>query len=268
MTKVNPLSEKVVMVTRSAEQAEGFAKLLEKEGAIPFLFPTIKTVPVEPDERANEVLSQIENFNAIVFTSVNSVKWFLNILDKGGIRFPERAKIAAVGAATAAYLSSLGFTVDIIPSEYVAESLVESIGKQLSSGSRVLIPRARITREVIGPELEKMGFLVNELIAYETVPDDTRVNEAVTALKKDMVDAVTFTSGSTVKNFFLLLSDKIDLRKVLSSVVIAVIGPITAKAVREANFEVDVIPEEYTMPGMIEALKAYFSKSSKAGKSL
>lgn len=264
--KVKSLSGKVVMVTRSAEQAEGFAKLLQKEGAVPFLFPTIKTVPVAPDKETKEALTDLESFDVVVFASVNSVRWLLSMLDKENIEFPEGIKIAAVGAATAAYLSSLGYTVDIIPSEYIAESLVDAVGRQLPPGGKVLIPRAKVTREVVGPELKKRGFSVSEVITYETIPDDSQVNEAVEALEREMVDAVTFTSGSTVKNFYQLLSGKIDIGKALNGVVIAVIGPITAKAVEEVGLEVNVIPEEYTMPGMIEALKAYFSKSSKADR--
>lgn len=262
------LSGKVIMITRSAEQSKGFAQLLENEGAIPFLFPTIKTVPVEPDEDTKRILKEINDFNAVVFTSVNAVKWFFKLLEKINVSFPSEIDIAAVGASTAAYLSSLGFKVDIIPSEYVAESLVEAIEKQLPKGGNVLIPRAKVTREVIGPELREKGFLVTEVITYETVPDNSCVESAVDALKRRSIDAVTFTSGSTVKNFYSLISAKIDIKEALDGVAVAVIGPVTAKAARELGLKVDVIPEEYTVPGLIEALKSYFAKSLRFNKNL
>lgn len=260
----NPLSGKVVMVTRAKQQSRGFAKLLVKENAVPFLFPTIKTVPVELDEETMNTIQSLSEFDLVIFSSTNSVKYFFKLLEENGIEFPfGDISVAAVGPSTSAYLAKIGIETRIIPDEYISESLIDVICKSVSTESRVLVPRPKVTRKVIASELKKRGFFAKEIIIYETVADDSRVLQAKEAFENLEIDALTFTSGSTAKNFVSLLTGRLDLEKVLKDVVVVAIGPATAKKAESVGLRVDVVPEDYTVPGMIEALKNFYLENEK-----
>lgn len=256
------LNGKVVMITRALDQSKGFAKLLEKEGAIPFLFPTIKTrlIELSPDEE--RIIENIDSFDCVVFSSVNVVKYFFSLLETKGLELPKSVEVAAVGPSTAALLTTRGIDVDLVPDEYIADSLVEALAKSLYPNSKVLIPRARVTREVLAPELERRGFVVQELVIYETLPDESIVEKAIEALKNGKVDAITFTSGSTVKNFCKLVKRHISIEEALDGLVVATIGPATAKAAFNCGIKVDLTPKEYTIAGLIDSLKEHFAKKA------
>lgn len=256
----NPLKDKTIVITRALEQAAGFAELLEKEGAVPFLFPTIRLETVFPSEGEIDRLRQTGQFDVILFTSANAVKHFFAVLDKSKIDVKKtQAEIAAVGPSTAAYLSSMGLSVSIVPDEYIAGSLKDLIIKTIPRSSRILIPRAEKVSREIGRELAVEGYDVTELVVYRNVADESRVDSAVEYFSRHHIDAVTFTSGSTARNFVRLLENRIDLRKFFSHTAVAVIGPSTASVCRQLGLRVDVMPEDYTIPGLVDALKSFFA---------
>ena len=263
------LAGRTIMVTRALDQSAGFAKQLETRGAIPFLFPTIKTVPVDLDADAVDALRNLSMFDCVVFTSANGVRYFFEALERAGVDpgALEFVEVASVGTATAAALTTRGVTVSIIPEQFIAESLAEALAEQLPPASRILIPRPRKTRETLGPELVERGFDVREIVLYETVPDDSRVDAAAQALRAGRIDAITFTSGSTARNFVNLLRERIDLEAILEHVVVAVIGPATARVAEDVGLRVDVMPDENTTAAMIEALEKHFrARSSSRGQ--
>lgn len=258
--KSAPLKGKTIVITRALDQAHGFAELLKKEGANPFLFPTIKLETVYPDEDELRALKNPDSFDLILFTSANAVRHFFAVLEKSGMDAASlEADVAAVGPSTAALLSSLGFNVSIIPDEYLAGSLKEAVVKAIPRGSRLLIPRARKVSREIGSELREEGYVVTEMVVYQNVPDRSRVEEAVQFFTEKNVDAVTFTSGSTARNFVTLLENRLNLDEFFAATAVAVIGPSTAKVCEKLGIRVDVIPEDYTVPGLIDALKSYFA---------
>jgi uroporphyrinogen III methyltransferase/synthase len=161
--------------------------------------------------------------------------------------------VAAVGPATAAALGGHGIVPDFVPDEYVGEGLLEGLClRGVGPGTRILLPRALEAREVLPEGLRERGARVDVVPAYRTVPgagDPT----ALEALKAGEVDAVTFTSSSTVKGFLDLVGETD-----LSGVTIAAIGPVTAETARAAGLEVAVEPAEYTVPALVEALGKHF----------
>lgn len=257
--KNSSLEGKVICITRSLKQAEKSAELVRKRGAVPFLFPVVKQVPVELTDEDLDLLKNLNAYDALIFTSANALKFFAAAAEKHGITLEEvDAEIACVGPQTAAAAAELGFRVSLMPDEFVGSSLAEVIKKGLHQGAKILYPRPKKVSHDLKKELEPLGYQVDEVIIYETVPDDSFVENALSAFEAKKIDAVTFTSGSTVKYFVELLKDRIDLEKALEGVLVAVIGPSTERAAQKFGIRVDVVPAEYTFIGMLNALEKAF----------
>jgi len=145
-----------------------------------------------------------------------------------------------------------------VPAEFVAESLAERLGAALAPGARVLLPRAAETRDVLVRLLEARGARVTEVPAYRTRPDGAGAAELRTALEARRVDAVTFTSSSTVRHFAALFAPD-DLARLLAGVTVACIGPVTAGTAESLGLAPAVRAEEYTVAGLIRALERYYA---------
>jgi len=160
-------------------------------------------------------------------------------------------KIAAIGPATKKAIEKRGIKVNVVPEEYVAEAVVESLRDQVA-GKRVLLARAKVARDVIPRELRKLGARVDVVEAYETVIPQSSRTRLRTILKdsKSRPDVITFTSSSTVRNFVALLGKK----SLPDGLRLASIGPVTSSTLRELRLPVDIEATEYTIPGLIKAL--------------
>lgn len=247
-----PLQGLKIVITRQVEKAQELKRKLEKEGAVPILFPTIKTVPVVETEYESE-LKKLPVYDWIIFTSANSVKYFFALLEKYGLMLPASLKVAAIGAATASALNKKGIEVDLQPEKAVGESLVEAFSALDLRAKKILFPRAKIARELVAEELAQMGAEVKVLVVYQTIPCTDYLENFLKEFEKG-VDIVTFTSASTAKNFFHLLEDKVD-RERLKRLKIVCIGPVTAEAVAELGYRVDATAKEYNTDGLVETLK-------------
>jgi uroporphyrinogen-III synthase len=170
-------------------------------------------------------------------------------------------KVAAIGPATRQAIEQHGLKVNVVPREYVAESVVASLRRKVK-GKRVLLARAKVARDVIPRELRKLGARVDVVEAYETVIPEFSRRRLRSALKsqKRRPDWITFTSSSTVRNFVALLSERrgrvsrVHLGGQGNRVRFASIGPITSSTLRELGLPVDVEAAEYTIPGLIKAM--------------
>ena len=184
----------------------------------------------------------------------------LAAIERGAFIF-EDIQVAAIGPATAAALRERGIQPDFVPDEFVAERVAEGLGDV--RGQRILLPRAEIAREALPKMLATAGAQVTEIATYRTLPGQPDAS-AQAALEQG-VDAITFTSPSTVRNFMPLANG---LTAALSSdVLIACIGPITARAAEECGLLVTVMAQEYTIPGLVEAVVDAFGQlHSKAAR--
>jgi uroporphyrinogen III methyltransferase/synthase len=167
-------------------------------------------------------------------------------------------KLAAIGPATADALGAAGAAPAFVPTEYVAEAIAAGIGDV--QGQRVLLPRADIAREALALALRRKGAEVEEIAAYRTVvrPPDA---EALARALAERPDVVTFTSSSTVHGFVASLAGA-NPGDVLRGVAVACIGPITAQTARELGLTPQIVAETYTMPGLVQAIIAYYAHSS------
>ena len=208
-------------------------------------------------------MDQLASYDWIIFTSANGVRFFFERLKALGkdIRVLHGIKLATVGPATSKKLEDMGLSPDYEPQEYRGEGLIEGFKKIDLEGARILIPRAEVAREILPDELSRLGADVTVAPAYRTVLAEPPGEEIKKAIMAQKVDVLTFTSGSTAKNFVKLLPD-IDLKQALEKTLVACIGPIAAKTVEALGFKVDIVPEEYTVPGLVKSIAEALHKKN------
>jgi uroporphyrinogen-III synthase len=247
-----PLAGKRILITRARHQAGRLADALEERGAEVLRLPTIEIVPPETYAHLDALLEVISGFDWLIVTSANGATALAGRMQFLKIR-PEQLKhlqIAAIGPATAAALGRLGLTVSAMPDEYVAEAIVAML-KDKVAGRRVLLARAAVARDVIPEQLRQCGADIHVVEAYRTVvpADSVEQMRELFAQGKPLPDAVTFTSSSTVNNFFALLAAaKIDLPQGLRAVSI---GPVTSKTLRQHQWEPACEAGKYDIPGVV-----------------
>jgi uroporphyrinogen III methyltransferase/synthase len=260
-----PLEGRTIVITRARAQAQRFAQLLEAAGARVLQAPTIVIEPPASWDLLDAGLGALESFTWVVFTSANGVAMVDRRLSARGLAWAAiaRKRVAAIGPATAEALAEHGVRVELVPTEYRAEALVEGLRRVVGPGDRVLLPRAKETRDVLVVELRRLGVAVTEVPAYQTRRIEDGVVRLREALASGSVDAVTFTSSSTARNFAEQFSD--DERSAWRGrIAVASIGPITAATAAEYGLSTDVMPSEYTIPALARALGDYFSRSPKS----
>ncbi len=249
-----------VLVTRTANQAAAFSQKLRKAGFTPVEFPTIQLKPL-PWGSLDEALTVLPSFDWVIFTSGNAVDFFLRRLDELNLALENLSHIAAVGSATAQRLAERNIAIDYMPDEFVGTELVLGLGDL--TDKKVLLPRAKIGRPEIADLLQEQGAALTEVPLYDTV---TAVPTAAAwaDLNKGFA-AITFTSPSSVRNFFKIMANHPDklvlpLEKMLQPARVVCIGPVTAEAAAEAGLIETLIPEEYTIDGMVQQLKSAFPR--------
>jgi uroporphyrinogen-III synthase len=254
------LQGKRIVVSRAREQAGSLSTLLREEGADVLEIPFIEIRPAQSYEALDKAIENLLAYDWLILTSVNGVKAFFSRLEKQGKSEADllHLKTVAIGPATAKAIEKHGIPVDIVPDEYVAEAVVEELRGQVK-GERVLLVRAKVARDVIPNALRELGARVHVMEAYETVvPESSRIAilEALHADPKPY--AITFTSSSTAKNFVELVGEENIQSGLLDDVKLASIGPVTTATLKEVGLRADIEAEEYTVPGLVEAmLKAH-----------
>jgi uroporphyrinogen III methyltransferase/synthase len=256
-----PLFGKKILVTRAREQASDLSERVRDLGGIPIEFPTIEVIPPESWADADHCAAQMAVYDWVIFTSANGVKFFLERIFALGrdIRDLKGPRICAIGPKTAEALDALKVKVDLVPSEYRAESIFEGLKKEDLKGKRLLIPRAKLSRDVLPQELRKTGASVDVVEVYQTIRPAGNAEEVKRLLRNKSISAITFTSSSTVSNFADLVGIN-EVRDLMGGVAIASIGPITAERARTLGIKTTVMPEEFTIPALVEALAEYFRR--------
>ncbi len=254
-----PLFGRRIVVTRAREQASVLSEAIEALGGEAYEFPTIRVEPPADWKGLDRALGEAGAYDWVVFTSVNGVKMFFSRLNDLGqdIRTFSKAKVAAIGPGTRAYLQERGLAVVYMPEEFRADAVAAGLKERMDAGARVLMPRADIAPDSLPRSLAEAGFLVDNVAAYRTVPERRGAALMREMLAGCMIDAVTFTSSSTVKNFVAAVGP--DTPALLSNAAVASIGPVTSDTAREAGLRVDVQARQYTIPGLVESLVEYFT---------
>jgi uroporphyrinogen III methyltransferase/synthase len=256
-----PLFGARVLVTRSRTQASKLVNDLYALGASVTEFHSIKIEPPLDFAPLDAALRNAAEFDHIVFTSVNGVEFFFNRLRDLhlDIRELKGPRIWAIGPATRDELTARGITVEKLPMEFFAKALGEAMGKAVS-GHKVLLPRADIAPPVLREDLEAAGAQVTEVTAYRTVLDESMPADAARAIETGEIDYLTFTSSSTVRNFFEKCKG-LNLDKLKANARIISIGPVTTDTAREHGLTVHAEAEEFTIPGLVDALVKYHTET-------
>jgi len=247
---VKPLIGKNILVGRAAKQASALSDLLREKGATVFEIPFIEIKPPRSFKPLDRALKNLHTYDWLVLTSVNGVEVFFSRLEKWRSADLSGLRVAAIGPATRDVIEREGLRVQVMPREYVAESVVRALCRKVR-GKRVLLVRAKVARDVIPRELRKAGARVDVVEAYQTVvPKNSGARlKALVADPKRRPDAITFTSSSTVRNFVKLAG-----KSSVDGILFSSIGPVTSARLRECGLKVGVEARQYTMQALVEAL--------------
>jgi uroporphyrinogen-III synthase len=252
-----PLAAVRVLVGRARHQAGALSEELRRLGATVIEIPFIEIRKPRSFKPLDSALNDLASYNWLILTSVNGVEAMWERMKKLHIKKSalDHLRIAAIGPATKKSIEQRCLNVDVVPKEYVAESVVRSL-KNKVKGKRVLLVRATIARDVIPRELRKAGAMVDVVEAYETVvPESSRKRlEAVLKNPQRRPHVVTFTSSSTVRNFAELAGLGRKTAGKLRGVQMASIGPVTSVTLGEYHLPVDIVAKEFTIPGLIDAI--------------
>jgi uroporphyrinogen-III synthase len=283
-----PLRGIRVLVGRARHQAGSLSAELRARGAQVLEIPFIEIREPRSFQPLDSALKNLGAYDWLILTSVNGVEAMWARLDKiapeGSWKKPlsdgkwksgpsgprtrvhrsralapgVRIRIAAIGPATRKAIEQHGLKVDVVPKEYVAESVVRSLRRKVN-GKRVLLVRAKVARDVIPRQLTQAGAHVDVVEAYETVVPTSSRTRLRSALKDPAKrpHVVTFTSSSTVKNFAQLLGEA---KPKSLGILTSSIGPVTSATLRELGFPVDIAAKKFTIPGLVAAIVQSFSE--------
>jgi uroporphyrinogen III methyltransferase / synthase len=250
------IAGKTVLVTRANGQASSFTQMLRSRGAEVLEMPTLEIVPPTSWQDLDREIDRLNDFNWLILTSTNGVDAFFDRLDQAGkdSRALAGIKIAVVGQKTAQSLRQYGIVPDLIPSDFVADSLIIDFPES-PAGQKFLFPRVETGgREILVQGLTKLGATVIEVSAYESQCPISIDPAVLVSLQQQQVDIITFASSKTVKHFCQLIGTSLPLGW-QSHVCIASIGPQTSATCRSLLGKVDIEATEYTLPGLVAALE-------------
>jgi uroporphyrinogen-III synthase len=264
MTAVGSLKGRRIVVTRAREQAGDLVRALQEHGAEAVIAPVIRIQPLDNLGALRAALTGLSAYRWVVFTSQNAVQIVFDRLVAWGLtpRVFSATAVAAIGTATAEALTVRGVVPAVIPAEFVAEGLAEALIQRSGgegggglTGARVLIPSAEDARDALAAGLRRHGATVENIAVYRTVPVQADLSGLAKDISRGRIDAVTFTSSSTVRSFVALVG-----RPAATSgrYVAATIGPITADTARELGIREIIEAEPHTVPGLVESLARRF----------
>jgi len=260
MTSVGGLQGRRIVVTRAREQAGELVRALEARGAEAVLAPVIRIQPLENLGALRAALTGLSAYRWVVFTSQNTVHIVFDRLVAWGLtpRVFATTAVAAIGSVTAEALTQRGVVPALVPDEFVAESLADALARQSGSlaDARILIPSASDARDALAAGLQKHGASPESIPVYRTVPAKTDLRGLADDIKVGRIDAVTFTSSSTVRYFLDLVGRD---AAISGQFVAATIGPITGATARELGLRDVMEAEPHTVPGLVESLVRRFA---------
>lgn len=255
MAELRALEGRRIVVTRAADQAAPLLDRLRALGADPLLASAIQILPPEDPQPLHESIGTLASFDWLVLTSANAARSVLALAPVTS--WPSGLRVAAVGRSTARFLEDAGASAIFLPTQGIAESLAREL--PMAAGARVLWPRGDLAQSVLADGLSARGASVSTPIAYRTVAAVALLALA-DALRDGRVDALTFTSASTVRHVVEGLElAGLSLPQLLASaeagaIIVVCLGPVTAAAARECGLAVTTVAEPHDDDGLIEAL--------------
>jgi uroporphyrinogen-III synthase len=250
------LQNKTILITRSEEQSSELINKLTELGANVLSLPTIEIVPFESQNEIDEKIENLKNFDWLIFTSVNSVFYFIErIIQKISLDNLRECKICVVGEKTAESVQKYGLKISLIPEKFNSQGIISAFEKIEVKGLKFLFPSGDIAKEDIVEYLTNRGGEVERAIVYLTkLPEISSVDKIKQKFLENKIDIVIFMSPSSFNNFLKIIPEENIHNLLGKSVKISAIGPTTAKAIKERGFEVNIIPTKSTIEGLIEEM--------------
>jgi uroporphyrinogen-III synthase len=257
-----PLAGRRVVVTRATEQAHELAHSLTALGAEVVLLPTVSFVAVEDSQALDAALRRLAEFDWILFTSQNAVRFFCGRIHGLGLQVTAlqnpRPLVAAVGAATAAAATEEGFRVDTVPKNHSGEALAQELWGAIGD-RKILLPRSDRADHRLPNALREAGAQVTEIVAYRTAAPLSLDPTILQSIRDAQVDAIVFASPSA----FRFLSECVgaaELAGLSSRVRFAAIGPTTARALREEGMRVDIEATQSSAAGLADSIAKFYQR--------
>ncbi len=258
------LNNRKIAITRAADSISDVKNLFVRKGAKIFEFPSLIIQYPEDLRPLDKAISGINSFHWLIFSSSNGIKFMNKRLVSNGSslkEFAKNIKVAVVGVKTSQSLNKLGIEADFVPSDFVADSLLEEFPIS-PKDLRILIPRVQTGgRNIIAEKFINLGALVTQVAAYESICPDSIPQETLDTFKNKTMDAIIFSSGKTVDNSAYLLNKYLDedYKSLLSEVKLFSIGPQTSLACKKQFGRVDGEANEYTFEGLLDLVLKYFN---------
>ena len=258
------LAGKRIVITRSAAQSETLEQELRIRGAIPVVLPLVSFAEPEDFAPLDAAIRSIQQFDWMILTSAQAVRAVVKRgeeLKLSPIRRENKLQIACVGPVTAEAVQQAGFRVEYVAETHTGAALAEELGKRLQ-GAKVFLPRSDRANPDLPPALKRRGALVTEVIAYRTLRPTAVDERNLRQIAEGAADAVLFFSPSAVQHFAGLFGGE-QLRALQDKLAITAVGPVTAKALREAGVQRTVLAGDTTAPAVVEALEKHFAVTVK-----
>lgn len=249
---IKPLANKKIITTRPVAQSQKLVVELTSLGATVFNLPTIKIVDNILNSEQISLLHNLNQFDLIVFSSANGVNYFIKHLQQQNIELAKikSKSVACIGEETKKVAEQNGLSVRIVPQNYDAKTLSQTLNPQ---DLTILIPGSTIALNDLPLQLIANGATVITLPVYQTVSDEEYRDQLNLTLNNNHIDYIIFASPSAVQSFLSLITP--DLRKQVVNTYIIAIGPTTAQSAQAYNFKSVYTAKTHTSEGIITILK-------------
>lgn len=260
-SKVRPLKNKTIVLTRTVEQSKESAAIFSELGADVIVFPTLEIVPPNSWDKFDEVMLSSQKIDFIIFTSAHAVTMFKKRCAELNLKVEyDKTTIVAVGNKTKSICEENEIKVDIVPEKFSGEGVVEELSKYNLKDKLVFIPRSAIGREGLPKGLEELGAKIITAPIYNvSLPSKESVKHNIEQLNSSKPDVFIFTSPSTFENFLIIM----DINNAVSffkNYDVAAIGPTTKSAIENSKVSVSIMPEEFTIKGLANKMIEFYSK--------
>lgn len=263
---VRPLKNKTIVLTRTVEQSKESASAFSELGADVIIFPTLEIVPPLSWNEFDKTVSEQDKIDFIILTSAHAVKMYAKRLKELNLEIHyKQTKVVAVGSKTFSVCESYKIPVHIIPKKFSGEGVVEALSKYDLKNKTVFIPRSALGREDLPRGLADLGAIIKTVPVYNiSLPSKENISESIKKLSTDKPDLFIFTSPSTFDNFLQIMNIDNPVNY-FRGFDVAAIGPTTLSAIENKKVKVNIMPDEYTIQGLVKKVIEYYKNNSTNG---
>ena len=263
---VRPLKNKTIVLTRTVEQSKESASAFSELGADVIIFPTLEIVPPSSWHEFDQIISEQNKIDFIILTSAHAVKMYAKRLKELNLEMHyKQMKVVAVGSKTYSICEKYNIPVHIIPKRFSGEGVVEALSKFDLKDKTIFIPRSALGREDLPRGLRELGAIIKTVPVYNVaLPTKENLFEYIKKLSISKPDLFIFTSPSTFENF-LQIMDISNPVSYFKGYDVAAIGPTTQSAIESKKVKVNIMPDEYTIQGLVKKVIEFYKNNSTKG---